>query len=443
MITKAIIEKIISNRSYKVRIPILDKIQSASLSNDSLQTAYVSSQLNNGMNLTVGDIVFIDFEDNSHFSPVILGTLYTSNNLKSNPDIDFNSLEVSNSATLPSDVFIGDDITYENIVCLKNSEKNIQLQLDELLNSLEEYKEKLNKQIEFIDDYTKSIDDIEKESNSLDATISIMCSTIGDIKDNTEETIYGKLNSLSKGIDSLLKSVGTIDENRTFFERVQNINSRLQSLMNQSPIVNTDSSDYEQTIYEEEHQTSNTYSQYQSEKFDSLLKTLRKKFPHGKYWNHMPHKGTGKEYNNQDGYTDIPCTKHNDYCGTSEQTCNGYAPNGSETSWQCMGYAYKCGFDMTGYDPQYEGQGAKWKFTYNVDDLKYLKKGDIIRYKNGGHSIYVIGVDGSYVHYTDCNSDGHCGIKWDSTISKSEIASSFSYIVIAPTDLSKSKLYSS
>ena len=441
MITKAIIEKIVSNRSYQVRIPIFDKVQSASLSNNSLQTAYVSSQLNNGMNLSIGDIVFVDFEDNSYFNPVIVGILYSQDNTKSIPDVEFNSLKVSNNAAFSKDTYMGDSITYENIVCLKNSEKNIQLQLDELLNSLEEYRDKLSEQIKAISDNSQHIESAKKESDSIDTNILVMRSIFGNSSDKTEETLYGKLNSLSKRIDTVLSSVGTIDENTTFFERLQNINSRLEKLMKSSPVVSVgDGKSYEQTIAERETSTvtENEYSPSQSDRFDSLLSLLKKKFPHGKYWNHMPYKGTGKEYNNQDGWTNIPCTKHNHYCGTKEQTCNGYAPNGAETSWQCMGYANKCGFDMTGHDPE---KSSEWKKTTNVNDLKYLKKGDIIRYKNDGHSIYVTGVSGNYVTYTDCNSDGHCGIKWESVISKSDISSSFSYIRVSPTDLSMSKLY--
>lgn len=165
------------------------------------------------------------------------------------------------------------------------------------------------------------------------------------------------------------------------------------------------------------------------------LSALRLKFPNGEYWNHMPNRGTGKAYNNQDGTTTLPCYEHNGYCGTSMQTCNGFAPGGSrEMSWQCMGYAEKCGYDTTGYNPRNNANG--WYTYENTSALNDLKAGDIVQYKNGGHAIFVTAVSGDMVTYTDCNSDNRCIIRWDATISKSTLKSTFSRVRSAPADIS-------
>jgi|GEM_PF-1270110 len=152
------------------------------------------------------------------------------------------------------------------------------------------------------------------------------------------------------------------------------------------------------------------------------IKKLRDKFPAGKYWNH----GSGS--NNPDGYTSSGCYHHdssgceyNGSCG-----CNSF-----NSAIQCMGYAEKCGRDVTDANPR---TSSEWKQSYNSSDLDNLKAGDIIRYKNNGHSIYVIGVRGDTVTITDCNSDYHCKIRWDATLSKSTIKSTFTYIRIAPFD---------
>lgn len=165
---------------------------------------------------------------------------------------------------------------------------------------------------------------------------------------------------------------------------------------------------------------------------DSLnLTALRAKFPHGKYWNHMPNMGTGPKYNNQDGWTEEPCPTHRGYCGTYMQTCNGFAPSGgTELSWQCMGYAEKCGFDMTGYNPRSNANG--WQTYYSSSALNDLKPGDIVRYRYDRHSIYVTAVVGDTVTYTDCNSDDHCMIRWDATVSKSTLKTSFTHVRSAP-----------
>ena len=160
---------------------------------------------------------------------------------------------------------------------------------------------------------------------------------------------------------------------------------------------------------------------------------IREKFPDGKYWNHAGNPGASNSVNNQDGWTSTPCPRHKTV-GTSAQTCNGFAPSGSQLSWQCMGYAEKIGYDITGYNPRNNAHG--WSTSKNVSALDSLKPGDIVRYKNDGHSIYVLGVDGNTVTYTDCNSDGHCKIRWDVTISKSTLASSFTYVRSAPFAIS-------
>ena len=164
------------------------------------------------------------------------------------------------------------------------------------------------------------------------------------------------------------------------------------------------------------------------------LEQLRQKFPAGKYWNHAGNPGQGNDVNNQDGWTDTPCPAPNNI-NTNNRTCNAFAPDGvNQLSYQCMGYAEKLGYDATGYNPRNNAHG--WTTSTNVTALNSLKAGDIVRYKNDIHSIYIIGVDGDTVTYTDCNSDGHCKIRWDETISKSELASSFTHVRSAPFEMS-------
>ncbi len=448
MITKATVEKVLNDKTYQVRIPIIDKAKKSSLTNNILSTAVISSQINCPLNFRVGDIVFVDFEEDNYNKPVILGSLYTGTNTKTKPTVNLNSIKVTDSAILSKSTAIGNNIKYENILSLKDSKESIQKQLNETASTLSEYKEKIEDEATLISLQYTSIKDATSLVEKIDEYLKNIATVIGETTDSTETTIYGKLNCLSADIDNMLKKVGTIDENTNFFDRIQDLESRLSILSSSSyvPISTEESNENDEENYEEPINLNNDddssssgsgYTPSESADFDDLLNALRSKFPDGKYWNHMPTQGTGKEYNNQDGWTNIPCTKHNSYCGSSKQTCNGYAPNGYETSWQCMGYANKCGFDMTGYDPETSQQ---WKKTTNVDYLKKVKKGDIIRYS--GHSVYVIKVDGSMVYFTDCNSDGHCIIKWTRGFEKAHFKKSFEYIRISPTDFSKSRLLS-
>jgi len=151
--------------------------------------------------------------------------------------------------------------------------------------------------------------------------------------------------------------------------------------------------------------------------FNERINQLKQRFPQGKYWNHM-----GGATNSSNTVTSIPCTHHKKgYC--SQNGYNGWCGCNSfdNVAIQCMGFAYKLGYEVFGTNP------TKWTKSYNVNDIK---AGDIIRYKNDGHSIFVTGVSGNTITYADCNSDGHCVINWDKTISKSNLTG-FNYVLHA------------
>ena len=127
------------------------------------------------------------------------------------------------------------------------------------------------------------------------------------------------------------------------------------------------------------------------------LVTLIKKFPHGKYWNH-----TGK--NDPDSVTSSPCSSHSycDYFGGC--SCNSYGG-----AIQCMGFAAKLSYDITGVDRN------DYDETYTLDVSK-LRVGDIIR--ADGHSVVVTGVKGDRIAIAHCNYGGRCIIRWE-TVNKS------------------------
>ena len=147
------------------------------------------------------------------------------------------------------------------------------------------------------------------------------------------------------------------------------------------------------------------------------LGSLQSKFPAGKYWNHI-----GSSSNNPNGYTSRACTHHSNGC----DYYGGCGCNSFSSAIQCMGYAFKCAYDV------YGSYTSSWSSSSSSTALNNVKAGDVIRYKNDGHSIFVTGVSGNTITYTDCNSDGHCIIKWNRTIEKSTVRSSFTYLRSAP-----------
>lgn len=159
---------------------------------------------------------------------------------------------------------------------------------------------------------------------------------------------------------------------------------------------------------------------------------LRQKYPAGKYWNHAGNPGCEKIYNNDDGVSEVPCPEnHTDLIGTEFQTCNSYFPGDYQIGVQCYGYAYKLGYEATGIGPE------TWEKREYSGALNSLKTGDIVRYRNNQHSIFVIAVDGENVIYTECNEGGTCVIRWDKSITKSEISQTFSWVNVCPESLSQ------
>ena len=440
MIVKGIIEKKVGYNEYEVRVPIIDKVKGASLSSENLSIASVCSITNSSLDLNINDVVYINYENNDKSKPIIIGCL--SNNNRSS--YLFDSITVSNSAKLPNNIKIG-DITYSELSCLENSNDIIEDQITKINENIDNSNKLLENSLNNKDDLNNNISNIENNVSDIDLKFNNIDNVLGDELDTSNTTFYGKYNDLLKNANKIDKYI--VPSDTTVSNTLDSLISRLITLKEYVPSTSTNTEDdvannnLSETIVEKEE------SSYEdnikpvwssSSEFRDIIAALRRKFPDGKYWNHSPTQGNTSYngVNNQDGYTSKPCPRHHN-CGTSTQTCNGYAPSGYETSWQCMGYANKCGYDVTGYDPE---KSSKWKKSSSSESLKTLKGGDIIRYKNDGHSIYVIDVSGSTIKYTDCNSDAHCVIRWDAKIDKSTIEKSFTYVRISPTDLSKSRL---
>ena len=132
MITKAIVEEIISPYSARVRMPILNAIKGAKQSTptDELSIATICTIPNAKNNINVGDIVFVSFENDDTYYPLVLGQLYCEKNT-SQSNIDTLSLNVESHATLPMSSIIG-DVEYDDISQLKELKGSIQSQITQL-----------------------------------------------------------------------------------------------------------------------------------------------------------------------------------------------------------------------------------------------------------------------------------------------------------------------
>ena len=159
--------------------------------------------------------------------------------------------------------------------------------------------------------------------------------------------------------------------------------------------------------------------------FANKIAQLQSVYKQGQYWNEYnscKSNGTGtiRCSGSAEGMTCI----NRGYCGGSSGagctcTCGAYYENGVAVAWQCMGFAYKMGYEVFG---DYISSSA-WETSYS---LGTIYAGDIIRIKNQ-HSIFVIKVVGETVYYADCNRTGPCQVDWTGSYTKSQIASFFNY----------------
>lgn len=105
MITKAIIEQITDDGyHFRVRIPILHKIEDAPGATPfkELPIALMCYAPGCKPNLSVGDVVYVGFENNQYSEPVILGMLFNENYIESSASIRADSIDASVNVNLPS-----------------------------------------------------------------------------------------------------------------------------------------------------------------------------------------------------------------------------------------------------------------------------------------------------------------------------------------------------
>lgn len=60
----------------------------------------------------------------------------------------------------------------------------------------------------------------------------------------------------------------------------------------------------------------------------------------------------------------------------------------------------------------------------NKSELRNLTSGDVVRYKNDGHTIVIISVNGNTINFTDCNYDWKNTVRWRS-LNVTEIENQF------------------
>lgn len=87
---------------------------------------------------------------------------------------------------------------------------------------------------------------------------------------------------------------------------------------------------------------------------------------------------------------------------------------------ECHGYALQLRIDLTGKNPM-----KKCRKIKDRNAINNLQAGDLIRYRNDGHTILVTAVNGEDVTYTDCNWNHDKAIRWNVHITKQKLRDNF------------------
>lgn len=133
MLVKGIVEQIVGSQ-VKVRVPIFNRARNATGATPTkeLSNAPICTITHFDPQLTVGDIVFVDYENNDTDLPVVIGVLYKTGLSNSKGNLALHSLSVEVDTTLSEETTIGSVLPKE-IKCLQGTRENIQAQIDDII----------------------------------------------------------------------------------------------------------------------------------------------------------------------------------------------------------------------------------------------------------------------------------------------------------------------
>ena len=195
--TRAIVEGMVDDFHYRVRIPILNKIAQAvgATPVDELAIATLAVPPGVSPKFRTGNIVFVEFEEGDTAKPVICGTLFNTLDSQTVSDAKFDSLTVNVNTVLPRDTHIG-DVTDDNIAFLEGLSTNVQYEIDKNKAEHKEFQRQIDEINQNIDEIEQNIDEIEEdivEIRAVDARQDREIDAVENRVTDIEETLAGPL----------------------------------------------------------------------------------------------------------------------------------------------------------------------------------------------------------------------------------------------------------
>lgn len=196
--TRAIVEGMVDDFHYRVRIPVLNKIAAAigATPVEELSIATIAVAPGVSPKFRSGDIVFVEFEEGDTSKPVIVGSLFNTLDSQIVSDAKFDSLSVNVNTTLQRETQIG-EVTADNIANIKGLNTNVQYEIDSNRAQHTQF-------VSQISDIQSDIGEINKEINeinSVNAEQDIKIEKVENRVTKIETTLEGPLilNNLSYG----------------------------------------------------------------------------------------------------------------------------------------------------------------------------------------------------------------------------------------------------
>lgn len=196
--TRAIVEGMVDDFHYRVRIPVLNKIAAAigATPVEELSIATIAVAPGVSPKFRSGDIVFVEFEEGDTSKPVIVGSLFNTLDSKIVSDAKFDSLSVNVNTTLQRETQIG-EVTADNIANIKGLNTNVQYEIDSNRAQHTQFVSQISDIQSDIGEINKEINDI----NSVNAEQDIKIKKVEKRVTEIETTLEGPLilNNLSYG----------------------------------------------------------------------------------------------------------------------------------------------------------------------------------------------------------------------------------------------------
>lgn len=196
--TRAIVEGMVDDFHYRVRIPVLNKIAAAigATPVEELSIATIAVPPGVSPKFRSGDIVFVEFEEGDTSKPVIVGSLFNTLDSQIVSDAKFDSLSVNVNTTLKRETQIG-EVTADNISNIKGLNTNVQYEIDSNKAQHIEFVSQISDIQSDIGDINKEINDINNINDKQDIKIEKVENRVTNIETTLEGPLI--LNNLSYG----------------------------------------------------------------------------------------------------------------------------------------------------------------------------------------------------------------------------------------------------